>query len=78
MYLSPKNECMEREFDEIKKMSFLIKDNDNELLEEFYEIWEKGENSMKKEFDSKPACHEKYLKAKTKSFKSFKQKFSQE
>ena len=47
-------------------MSFLIKDD--KLLEKYNEIWEKVKNSIKKEFDSEPVHHEKYLKAKIKSY----------
>ena len=47
-------------------MSFLIKTD--ELLEKYYEIWEKVKNSIKKEFHSKPVYNEKHLKAKTKSY----------
>ena len=39
-----------RDFDEIKYMSFLMKDD--ELLEKYNEIWGKVKNSIKKEFDS--------------------------
>ena len=46
-------------------MSFLIKDN--EFLEKYNEIWEKVTNSLKKEFDSEPLYHQKYLKAKINS-----------
>ena len=53
-------------FDETKYMSFLIKDD--ELLETYNEIWEKDQNSIKKEFDSEPAYNEKYLKGKLKSY----------
>ena len=38
-----------KEFDKTKCMSFLIKDD--ELLEEYYEIWEKVSN-MENRFDS--------------------------
>ena len=55
-----------RDFDETKYMSFLIKDN--ELSENYNEIWEKVKYSIKKEFDSNPGCNEKYLKAKIKSY----------
>ena len=41
-----------RNFDETRYMSFLIKDN--ELLEKYNEIWEKVKNSIKKEFNSEP------------------------
>ena len=40
----------------------------NELLEKYNEIWEKVNNSLKKEFDSKPVYYEKYLKFKRKSY----------
>ena len=46
-------------------MSILIKHD--ELLEKCSEIQEKVKNSNKKEFDSKPAYNEKYIKAKIKS-----------
>ena len=55
-----------REFDEIKHISFLIKDD--KLLEIYYEIWEKVKSSIKKEFDSEPVYNEKYLKVKTKFY----------
>ena len=41
-----------RDFDEIKYISFLIKDD--ELLKKYNEIWDKVKNSIKKEFDSEP------------------------
>ena len=47
-------------------MSFLIKDD--ELLEKYNKIWEKVENSVRKEFDSEPLYNEKYLKVKVKSY----------
>ena len=50
---------------ETSYMSFLIKDN--EFLEKYNEIWEKVTNSLKKEFDSEPLYHQKYLKAKINS-----------
>ena len=34
----------------------------------YNEIWEKVNNSLKKEFDSKPIYYEKYLKSKRKSY----------
>ena len=52
--------------DKAKYMCFLIKDD--ELLEKYNEIWEKVKNCIKKEFDSEPACNEKYLKVKIKSY----------
>ena len=45
---------------------FLIKDD--ELLEQYNEIWEKLKNSLKKELGSNPIYNEKYLKAKMKSY----------
>ena len=56
----------QKNFDEIKYMSILIKDH--ELLEKYNEIQEKVKNSLKKEFESKPIYNEKYLKAKIKSY----------
>ena len=41
---------LEKNSDETKYMSFLIKDD--ELLEKYNGIWEKVENSIKNEFDS--------------------------
>ena len=38
-----------RDLDETEYMSFLIKDV--ELLKKYDEIWEKGKNGIKKEFD---------------------------
>ena len=51
-----------RECDETKCFFFLVKDF--ELLDEQNEIWEKGKNNLRKEFDSEPVYNEKYLKAK--------------
>ena len=62
----PKMSAYKGDFDEIKYMSFLIKDD--ELLEKYNEIREKVKNSIKKEFDSKPVYNEKYLKAKIKPY----------
>ena len=56
----PKMRTYRRDFDETKYTSFLIKDD--ELLEKYNEIWEKVQNSIKKEFESKPVYNEKYLK----------------
>ena len=62
----PQNECIYRkDFDEIKHISFLIKDD--ELLEEWNEIQKNVKDSLKKEFDSEPVYNEKWLNAKTKS-----------
>ena len=52
MHISSKNECIQKDFDENKYMSFLIEDD--ELLEKYNEICEKVRNSIKKEFDSEP------------------------
>ena len=45
--------------DETKYISFLIKDD--ELLEEYKQIWEKVYISIEKEFDSEPVCNERYF-----------------
>ena len=45
---------------------FLIKGH--ELLKKYNEIYEKVKNSIKKQFDSEPACNEKYLKVRIKSY----------
>ena len=50
-----------RECDETKCFFFLVKDF--ELLDEQNEIWGKGKNNLRKEFDSEPVYNEKYLKA---------------
>ena len=55
-----------KDFDETKYIYFLIKDD--ELLEQYNEIWEKLKNSLKKELGSNPIYNEKYLKAKIKSY----------
>ena len=54
------------ETDETKYISLLIKDD--ELLEKYYEIWEKVKINIKKEFDSESVYSEKYVKAKIKSY----------
>ena len=41
----------------------------DKLLEKYNEIWEKVKNSMRKEFDTKPAYNGKYLRAQSKSFR---------
>ena len=46
MYVSPKNECIQKKSDETKYMSFLVKDD--ELLRKYNEIQEKVKNSIKK------------------------------
>ena len=40
----------------------------DEVLENFNDIWEKVSKSIKKEFDSEPVYDEKYLKNKIKSY----------
>ena len=51
-----------KDSNETKFMPFLIKDKKHN------EIWEKVNNSIKKEFDSEAAYDEKYLKTKIKSY----------
>ena len=62
----PNMSACRRDLHETKFMSSLIKDDD--LLEKFNEIWEKVKNSIKKEIDNEPFCHEKYLKTKIISY----------
>ena len=62
----PKMTEYRKDFDETKYIYFLIKDD--ELLEQYNEIWEKLKNSLKKELGSNPIYNEKYLKAKMKSY----------
>ena len=50
------------DFDKIKYMSFSI--IDDELLEEYNEVWQNVSNSSKKGFDREPVYDEKYLKTK--------------
>ena len=54
-----------KDFEEIKCISFLIKDD--ELLKKHNEIWKKVK-SLKKKIDSEPVYNEKYLKATLKSY----------
>ena len=61
----PKMSTYIRDFDETEYMSFLIKDD--KLFKKYNEICEKVQNSIEKEFNSKPIYNEKYLKAKIKS-----------
>ena len=49
-----------------KYVSFYI--TDEQLTEKYNEVWEKGKNSLKKEFDIEPVYNEKYLKSKIKSY----------
>ena len=53
------------DFDKTKCMYFWIKDE--KLLEKYNEIWKKVSNIIKKEFESNPACNEKYIKTKKRS-----------
>ena len=53
-------------FDEIKYMSFLIKDDN--FLKKHDEIWEKLTKGIKKRFDSEPVYSEKYLETKIKYY----------
>ena len=62
----PKMTEYRKDFDETKYIYFLIKDD--ELLEQYNEIWEKLKNSLKKELGSNPIYNEKYLKAKIKLY----------
>ena len=55
----PRISAYEREFDETKYMSFLIKDN--ELLEKYNEMWEKVSDYIKKGFNSEPVDDESPL-----------------
>ena len=65
LQILPKRIAYKREFDEIKYISLLIKDD--ELLERYNETWGKiSIKQYKKEFDSGPVYNEKYLKAKIK------------
>ena len=66
MHIPSKNECIKRDFDKSECMSFLIKDE--KLLEKYNKIWKKFNNSIKKEFDSKPVYNRKYLKIIVKSY----------
>ena len=61
MYISSKNECIQKRLYETKYLSFQIKVD--ELLEKYNDIREKVKNNVRKEFDSKPVYNEKYLKA---------------
>ena len=49
-----------------KSMSFVIKDND--VLEEYIEIWDKIKNKLNIEFHSMSVYDEKYIKAKVSEF----------
>ena len=49
-----------------KSMSFVIKDND--VLEEYNEIWDKIKNKLNIQFHSMSVYDEKYIKAKVSEF----------
>ena len=51
MYISSKNECIQKRLYETKYLSFQIKVD--ELLEKYNDIREKVKNNVRKEFDSK-------------------------
>ena len=57
---SQKMSAYEKEFDKNKCICFLIKDE--KLLEKFNKIWNKVNNIIWKEFDSKHLYNKKYLK----------------
>ena len=59
----PKLSAYRRESDEIRYISFSIKDDG--LLEKYNEISEKVSKSTKKEFDSEPIYNEENLKIKS-------------
>ena len=62
----PKTTAYRKDFDDTKSMSFLIRND--ELLENYNEIWEKVKDSLKKELDSEGVYNKKYLKAKIRSY----------
>ena len=62
----PEMSAYRKDFDEIKYIPFLIKDN--ELLEKYNEIWDKIRYTSRKEFDSNPVYNKKYLRTKIKSY----------
>ena len=66
VYFSQKWLNIEKTLMKLNIYIFLIKDD--ELLEQYNEIWEKLKNSLKKELGSNPIYNEKYLKAKIKSY----------
>ena len=70
----PKMSAYRRESDEIRCMSFSIKDDG--LLEKYNEISEKVSKSTKKEFDSEPIYNEENLKIKSDIGKIKKKKFA--
>ena len=62
----PKMAAYRRDFDKIKYLSFLIKDN--KLLEKYNEIQDKVSKFVEKIFDSEHIYNGKYLKTKIKSY----------
>ena len=70
----PKLSAYRRESDEIRYISFSIKDDG--LLEKYNEISEKVSKSTKKEFDSEPIYNEENLKIKSDIGKIKKKKFA--
>ena len=62
----PKMSEYRKDFDDTKYMSFLIKNE--ELLEKYYEIWDKVRNNIKSGFDSEPVYNEKHLKTEIKFY----------
>ena len=58
----------ERKFNENVTMSFKV--NDKQLLKNYNRIWEKIENLMRRDFESKPVCgdDDKCIKAKIKIY----------
>ena len=57
---------IEKNFNQIKYKSFLIKDN--ELLEKYNSVQDKVSKIIKIRFESGPLCNENYLKTKIKSY----------
>ena len=62
----PKMSAFRRDFDETKYLSSLIRND--ELLEKYNGIWDKVNNTIKKEFYSEPVYNEKYVSTKIKSY----------
>ena len=62
----PKTSAYVKSYDgQTKWMCFLIEDND--LLEKYNTIWDRASADIKKEFDSEPVYHKKFLKTKIKA-----------
>ena len=62
----PKMSAYRRDFDETPYLLFLIRNN--EMLEKYNGIWDKVNNTIKKEFYSEPVYNEKYVSTKIKSY----------